>query len=1046
MITSIIRWSIGNRFLVLLLSVLLTAWGIWSVKQTPVDALPDLSDVQVIIKTSYPGQAPQVVEDQVTYPLTTAMLAVPGATTVRGYSFFGDSFVYVLFDDNTDLYWARARVLEYLSQVAPNLPSSARPQLGPDATGVGWVYQYALIDRTGKHDLSELTSLQNWFLKYELQTVEGVSEVATVGGMVRQYQVRVDPNKLRAYGVPLSLIHTAIEQGNQETGASVIEMAEAEYMVRSNGYLKNVSDLKNIPLGTNVRGAPLLLGDVADVVTGPQVRRGIAELNGEGEVVGGIIVMRYGENAQHTIDGVKTRLDELKSSLPDGVEIITVYDRSDLIQRAIDNLSGKLLEEFIVVVLVCLAFLFHLRSSLVVIITLPIAILVAFIIMNIQGVNANIMSLGGIAIAIGAMVDGAIVMIENVHKHMEQTPLTNENRWKVIGEASAEVGPAIFFSLLIITMSFLPVFALEAQEGRMFAPLAYTKTYAMAAAAALAITLVPVVMGYFIRGKVLAEQANPINRWLSQGYIPLLKCVLAWPKVTLTLAFIMTVVGFLPLKYLGSEFIPPLDEGDLMYMPTTATNISVGKTREILQQTDKLIRTVPEVKNVFGKAGRADSATDPADLVMMETTIQLKPQSEWRPGMTPEKLREELDSLIQFPGLTNAWVPPIKTRTDMLATGIKTPVGIKIAGPDLKVIQKIGQQLEKIVGSVEGASSVYAERVAGGRYVKVDIDRLKAARYGLNIADVQAVLATAVGGMDVGQTIEGRERYPINIRYPQSYRDSVASLELLPLITPKGERIALADVARIYISDEAPMLRSENARLNGWVYVDISNRDIGSFVADAKKMVGEQLVLPAGYSITWSGQYEYMERAKARLTYVVPLTVAIIVLLLYLAFRRVQEVLLILTTLPLAVVGGIWYVWLAGFNMSVAVGVGFIALAGVAVETGVLMLIYLNHAWDDLVKNDKLDNAGLHGAVIHGAAMRLRPKMMTVVTIIAGLLPIMWSHGTGSEVMQRIAAPMIGGMVSALVLTLLVLPAAFYLWRRRTLKSITNTTGVDMPE
>ncbi len=1046
MITSIIRWSIGNRFLVLLLSVLLTAWGIWSVKQTPVDALPDLSDVQVIIKTSYPGQAPQVVEDQVTYPLTTAMLAVPGATTVRGYSFFGDSFVYVLFDDNTDLYWARARVLEYLSQVAPNLPSSARPQLGPDATGVGWVYQYALIDRTGKHDLSELTSLQNWFLKYELQTVEGVSEVATVGGMVRQYQVRVDPNKLRAYGVPLSLIQTAIEQGNQETGASVIEMAEAEYMVRSNGYLKNVSDLKNIPLGTNVRGAPLLLGDVADVVTGPQVRRGIAELNGEGEVVGGIIVMRYGENAQHTIDGVKTRLDELKSSLPDGVEIITVYDRSDLIQRAIDNLSGKLLEEFIVVVLVCLAFLFHLRSSLVVIITLPIAILVAFIIMNIQGVNANIMSLGGIAIAIGAMVDGAIVMIENVHKHMEQTPLTNEKRWKVIGEASAEVGPAIFFSLLIITMSFLPVFALEAQEGRMFAPLAYTKTYAMAAAAALAITLVPVVMGYFIRGKVLAEQANPINRWLSQGYIPLLKCVLAWPKVTLTLAFIVTVVGFLPLKYLGSEFIPPLDEGDLMYMPTTATNISVGKTREILQQTDKLIRTVPEVKNVFGKAGRADSATDPADLVMMETTIQLKPQSEWRPGMTPEKLREELDSLIQFPGLTNAWVPPIKTRTDMLATGIKTPVGIKIAGPDLKVIQKIGQQLEKIVGSVEGASSVYAERVAGGRYVKVDIDRLKAARYGLNIADVQAVLATAVGGMDVGQTIEGRERYPINIRYPQSYRDSVASLELLPLITPKGERIALADVARIYISDEAPMLRSENARLNGWVYVDISNRDIGSFVADAKKMVGEQLVLPAGYSITWSGQYEYMERAKARLTYVVPLTVAIIVLLLYLAFRRVQEVLLILTTLPLAIVGGIWYVWLAGFNMSVAVGVGFIALAGVAVETGVLMLIYLNHAWDDLVKNDKLDNAGLHGAVIHGAAMRLRPKMMTVVTIIAGLLPIMWSHGTGSEVMQRIAAPMIGGMVSALVLTLLVLPAAFYLWRRRTLKSITNTTGVDMPE
>ncbi|MFM5314217.1 efflux RND transporter permease subunit [Aeromonas veronii] len=1038
MIPSIIRWSVGNRFLVLLLTLMLTAWGLWSVKQTPVDALPDLSDVQVIIKTAYPGQAPQVVEDQVTYPLTTAMLAVPGATTVRGYSFFGDSFVYVLFDDNTDLYWARARVLEYLSQVAPNLPASASPQLGPDATGVGWVYQYALVDKTGKHDLSQLTSLQNWFLKYELQTVEGVSEVATVGGMVRQYQVRVDPDKLRAYGIPLSLIETAIKQGNQETGASVIEMAEAEYMVRSNGYLKSVEDLKQIPLGTTVRGAPLLLGDVADVVTGPQMRRGIAELNGEGEVVGGIIVMRYGENAKHTIDGVKARLAELKSSLPEGVEIVTVYDRSDLIQRAIDNLSGKLLEEFAVVVLVCLAFLFHLRSSLVVVITLPIAILVAFIVMHLQGINANIMSLGGIAIAIGAMVDGAIVMIENVHKHMEREALTDKNRWRIITEASIEVGPAIFFSLLIITISFLPVFALEAQEGRMFHPLAYTKTYAMAAAAGLAITLVPVIMGYFIRGKVLAEQANPLNRWLSQGYVPLLKAVLARPKTTLAIAAVVTVAGFWPLKYLGSEFIPPLDEGDIMYMPTTAANISVGKAREILQQTDKLIRTVPEVQNVFGKAGRAESATDPADLVMMETSIQLKPRDQWRPGMTPEKLKEELDSLIRFPGLTNAWVPPIKTRIDMLATGIKTPVGIKIAGPDLKVIQQLGQQLEQIVGKVEGASSVYAERVAGGRYVKVDIDRLKAARYGLNIADVQAVLATAVGGMEVGQTIEGRERYPINLRYPQSYRDSVASLELLPLVTPSGARIALADVARVYISDEAPMLRSENARLNGWVYVDIRGRDIGSFVDEAKAEVGKQLVLPAGYALTWSGQYEYMERAKARLAYVVPLTVAIIVLLLYLAFRRVQEVLLILTTLPLAVVGGIWTLWLLDFNLSVAVGVGFIALAGVAVETGVLMLVYLNHAWDDLVASGKPDKAGLHRAVIHGAALRLRPKMMTVVTIIAGLLPIMWSHGTGSEVMQRIAAPMIGGMVSALVLTLLVLPAAYYLWRSRSLGKSAN--------
>ncbi|WP_324051048.1 efflux RND transporter permease subunit [Aeromonas caviae] len=1033
MIPSIIRWSVGNRFLVLLLTLMLTAWGLWSVKQTPVDALPDLSDVQVIIKTAYPGQAPQVVEDQVTYPLTTAMLAVPGATTVRGYSFFGDSFVYVLFDDNTDLYWARARVLEYLSQVAPNLPASARPQLGPDATGVGWVYQYALVDKTGKHDLSQLTSLQNWFLKYELQTVEGVSEVATVGGMVRQYQVRVDPDKLRAYGIPLSLIETAIKQGNQETGASVIEMAEAEYMVRSNGYLKSVEDLKQIPLGTNVRGASLLLGDVADVVTGPQSRRGLAELNGEGEVVGGIIVMRYGENAQHTIDGVKARLAQLKSSLPEGVEVVTVYDRSDLIQRAIDNLSGKLVEEFAVVVLVCLAFLFHLRSSLVVVISLPIAILTALIVMHLQGINANIMSLGGIAIAIGAMVDGAIVMIENVHKHMEREALTDKNRWRIITEASIEVGPAIFFSLLIITISFLPVFALEAQEGRMFHPLAYTKTYAMAAAAGLAITLVPVIMGYFIRGKVLAEQANPLNRWLSQGYVPLLKAVLARPKTTLAIAAVVTVAGFWPLKYLGSEFIPPLDEGDIMYMPTTAANISVGKAREILQQTDKLIRTVPEVQNVFGKAGRAESATDPADLVMMETSIQLKPRDQWRPGMTPEKLKEELDSLIRFPGLTNAWVPPIKTRIDMLATGIKTPVGIKIAGPDLKVIQQLGQQLEQIVGKVEGASSVYAERVAGGRYVKVDIDRLKAARYGLNIADVQAVLATAVGGMEVGQTIEGRERYPINLRYPQSYRDSVASLELLPVVTPSGARIALADMARVYISDEAPMLRSENARLNGWVYVDIRGRDIGSFVDEAKAEVDKQLVLPAGYALTWSGQYEYMERAKARLAYVVPLTVSIIVLLLYLAFRSVQEVLLILTTLPLAVVGGIWTLWLLDFNLSVAVGVGFIALAGVAVETGVLMLVYLNHAWDDLVACGKPDQAGLHRAVIHGAALRLRPKMMTVVTIIAGLLPIMWSHGTGSEVMQRIAAPMIGGMVTALVLTLLVLPAAYYLWRSRNL-------------
>ncbi|MGL5949281.1 MAG: efflux RND transporter permease subunit [Aeromonas sp.] len=1033
MIEAIIRHSIANRFLVLLLTGILTAWGLWSVKQTPVDALPDLSDVQVIIKTAYPGQAPQVVEDQVTYPLTTALLSVPGATTVRGYSFYGDSFVYVLFDDDTDLYWARARVLEYLSQVAPNLPPQARPQLGPDATGVGWVYQYALVDKTGQHDLSQLTSLQNWFLKYELQMVPGVSEVATVGGMVRQYQVKVDPNKLRAYGVPLSHIQTALNNANQETGAAAIELAEAEYMVRANGYLQNVQDMAAIPLGKSVRGASLTLGDVAEITTGPQMRRGIADLNGEGEVVGGIIVMRYGENAQRTIDGVKVRLAELKNSLPDGVEVVTVYDRSSLIERAIANLFSKLVEEFAVVVLVCLAFLFHLRSSLVVVITLPIAILAAFIVMHWQGINANIMSLGGIAIAIGAMVDGAIVMIENVHKHMERVALTDDNRWQVIAKASCEVGPAIFFSLLIITMSFLPVFALEAQEGRMFHPLAFTKTYAMAAAAILAVTLVPVIMGYLIRGHVKPEQANPLNRWLTQGYIPLLKGVLSYPKTTLSLALVVTVVGFWPLDKLGSEFIPPLDEGDIMYMPTTAANISIGKAREILQQTDKLIRTVPEVQNVFGKAGRADTATDPADLVMMETSIQLKPRGEWRPGVTPQTLKAELDSLIQFPGLTNSWLPPIKTRIDMLATGIKTPVGIKIGGPDLKVIERIGQDLEKIVGKVAGASSVYAERVAGGRYVKVDIDRAKAARYGLNISDVQSVLATAVGGMTMGQTIEGRERYPINVRYPQAYRDSVANLELLPIVTADNARIALGDVARVYISDDAPMLRSENARLGGWVFVDIRDRDIGSFVADAKTAVAKELVLPAGYALIWSGQYEYMERAKAKLTYVVPLTVAIIILLLYLAFRRMAEVLIILTTLPLAVVGGIWYLWLAEFNLSVAVGVGFIALAGVAVETGVLMLVYLNHAYDDVCAAGTPTREGLYQAVIDGAALRLRPKMMTVITVITGLLPIMWSDGTGSEVMQRIAAPMIGGMVSALVLTLLVLPAAYFQWRQRGL-------------
>ncbi|WP_027859535.1 efflux RND transporter permease subunit [Marinobacterium jannaschii] len=1035
MIEAIIRWSLVNRFLVLLATLILIGWGAFTVKNTPIDAIPDLSDVQVIIKTSYPGQAPQVVEDQVTYPLTTAMLSVPGAQTVRGFSFFGDSYVYVIFDEDTDLYWARSRVLEYLSQVAPNLPATAKPQLGPDATGVGWVYIYSLIDRTGQHDLAQLRSLQDWFLKYELQTVPGVSEVATVGGMVKQYQVRVDPDKLRALSIPLAQIRTAIQRGNQETGASVLELAEAEYMVRASGYIDGVEALRNIPLGVNQNGTPLLLSDVAEIGTGPQMRRGIAELNGEGETVGGVVVMRFGENAQRTIDGVKERLAALKQGLPEGVEIVTVYDRSGLIGAAVENLFEKLLEEFLVVVVVCAIFLFHFRSSLVVIISLPVGMLVAFIIMYYQGINANIMSLGGIAIAIGAMVDGAIVMIENVHKHIERTPLTDENRWQVIAEAAAEVGPALFFSLLIITMSFLPVFTLEAQEGRMFSPLAYTKTYAMAASAGLAITLVPVLMGYFIRGKVLPEHKNPLNRLLTALYLPVIRRVLLWPKMTILLALLVTGLGFWPLDKLGSEFIPPLDEGDLMYMPSTYPGVSVGKAREILQQTDKLIRSVPEVDTVFGKIGRADTATDPAPLTMIETFIQFKPRSEWRPGMTPEKIRRELDKVVQIPGLTNAWVMPIKTRIDMLATGIKTPVGIKVGGPDLAVIQQIGQQLEIILADLPGTASVYSERVAGGRYVNVDIRRARAARYGLNIADIQGVIATAVGGMNIAQSIEGLERYPISLRYPQGYRDSVEQLRMLPLVTKAGQQIALADVADIYIADGPPGIKSENARPNGWTLVDIEGRDLGSYVAEAQQRVAELLDLPPGYSLNWSGQYEYLIRAKERLSYVVPLTLAIIVLLLYLNFRRFAEVAIIMGTLPLAMVGGIWLMYLQGFNFSVAVGVGFIALAGVAVEIGVIMLVYLNQSYRETCRQYPagFGEAELRQAVINGAGLRVRPVMMTVAAVIAGLLPIMYGSGAGSEVMQRIAAPMVGGMASAVVLTLLLLPAVYYLWKKRAL-------------
>lgn len=1033
MIKALIYWSIQNRLFVLLATLVVIGWGAFAVKNTPIDAIPDLSDVQVIIKTNYPGQAPQVVEDQVTYPLTTAMLSVPGAKTVRGFSFFGDSYVYVIFDEDTDLYWARSRVLEYLSQVASTLPERAKPQLGPDATGVGWVYLYALVDRTGQHDLAQLRSLQDWFLKYELQTVPGVSEVAPIGGMVKQYQVKVDPNKLRAFNIPLSHISRAIQRANQESGASVIEMAEAEYMVRASGYLDGIEAIKTIPLGATLQGTPILLNDVADVEIGPQMRRGVAELNGEGETVGAVVVMRFGENAQATIAGVKAKLEVLKRSLPEGVEVVTVYDRSGLIERAVDNLFEKLIEEFIVVIVVCALFLFHFRSSLVVIISLPIGILVAFIVMFYQGINANIMSLGGIAIAIGAMVDGAIVMIENVHKHIERTPLTDENRWRVIGEASAEVGPALFFSLLIITMSFLPVFTLEAQEGRMFSPLAYTKTYAMAAAAGLAVTLIPVLMGYCIRGKVLPEHKNPINRLLLATYLPVIRTVLTWPKVTVLSAGLVMVVGFWPLDKIGSEFIPPLDEGDLMYMPTTYPGISIGKARELLQQTDKLIATVPEVERVFGKVGRAETATDPAPLTMIETFITLKPRAQWRPGMTPQKLTKELDALVKLPGLTNAWVMPIKTRIDMLATGIKTPVGLKVSGPDLKVIQGIGVQLERVLADVEGTTSVYSERVAGGRYIKVDIQREKAARYGLNIADVQAVVMSAVGGRNVGQTVEGLERYPINVRYSQDYRNSIESLKLLPLITDNGARIALADVAHIFIEDGPPGIKSENARPNGWTYVDIEGRDLGSYVSDAQKVVADKVNLPTGYAIHWSGQYEYLIRAKERLSYVVPLTLAIIVLLLYLSFRRVAEVAIIMGTLPLALIGGIWMLYLNEFNFSVAVGVGFIALAGVSVEIGVIMLVYLNQAYEETLKQARgdLTLGALRTAIVNGAGMRVRPVMMTVAAVVAGLLPIMYGEGAGSEIMQRIAAPMIGGMVSAVILTLVLLPAVYYLWRKR---------------
>ncbi|MBP6105081.1 MAG: efflux RND transporter permease subunit [Steroidobacteraceae bacterium] len=1038
MINRIIRASLENRALVLLLAFMLTAIGVHAVLRTPVDALPDLSDVQVIVRTPFPGQAPRVVEDQVTYPLTTALLSVPGAATVRGYSFYGDSFVSVLFADGTDPYWARSRVLEYLSQAAARLPEGVRPALGPDATGVGWIYQYALIDRTGAHDLAQLRSLQDWFLKFELQALDGVAEVATIGGMVKQYQVVVDPLRLRGYGIPLMMVEKAIREGNQEVGGSVVEMAEAEYMVRATGYVKSIGDLERIPVMTTKDGTAVLLRDVAEVRLGPEMRRGIGELDGEGEAVGGVVVMRNGDNARETIVRVKAKLDELRAGLPQGVEIVTTYDRSSLIQRAVDHLKGKLLDEFLVVALVCFVFLFHVRSGLIVVIVTPIAVASAFIVMRAQGINANVMSLGGIAIAIGTLVDAAIVMIENVHKKLEHAP-DESRRMETIYAGCREVGPSLFFSLMIVALSFLPVFTLEAQEGRLFAPLAYTKTYAMVAASLLSITLVPVLIWYLVRGRIRPEHANPVNRAAAAIYRPFLEIALRHPWAVTAAATVLILATLWPASRLGREFMPELDEGDLLYMPTTLPGLSTDAARSLLQQTDRLIKTVPEVERVFGKAGRAESATDPAPIEMFETTIMLKPRDQWRDGMTPEKLKAELDALVKFPGVSNAWGYPIKTRIDMLATGIRTPVGIKIMGPDLATIQQLGQQIETIVKAVPGTTSVYAERTATGRYVDIDIDRVAAGRYGLNIKDVQDIVGSAVGGMTVSYTVEGLERYPINLRYPQDFRDSLEKLRQLPIVAPTGANVTLQDVARVDIADGPGMIRSENARPSGWVFVDIQGRDLGGYVDEAKARIADELALPAGYSLSWSGQYEYLQRAVERLQLVVPLTLGIIVLLLYLNFRNVRDVGLILFTLPFALVGGVWLLYFLDYDLSIAAVVGFIALAGVAAETGVVMVMYLEHSWAErracaAVENRAPTRRELREAIVDGALLRLRPKLMTVITIIVGLLPIMWGSGTGAAVMRRIAAPMVGGMVSATVLTLVIIPSLYLLlngWKLR---------------
>lgn len=1043
MIAHLIRWSVNNRLLVLILTLMVTVWGTLSMIRTPLDAIPDLSDVQVIVRTTYPGQAPQIVENQVTYPLTTTMLSVPGAKDVRGFSFFGDSFVYVIFEDGVDMYWARSRVLEYLSQVQGSLPATAKSNLGPDASGVGWVYQYALKDTTGNLDIQQLRALQDWYLRYELKTVENVSEVASVGGFVKQYQVVPDPRALASYGISLKSLISAIERANQEVGGSVIEMGEAEYMVRATGYLESLEDFRSIPLKTlHEDGVVVQLGDVARIQVGPEARRGIGELNGQGEATGGIVIMRSGKNALQTIEAVKARLETLKAGLPEGVEIVEVYDRSTLINNAIFNLTNKLIQEFIVVALVCLVFLFHFRSAFVAIVSLPLGVLISFIVMTQQGVNANIMSLGGIAIAIGAMVDAALVMIENAHKKLEQwahlnpdKELRGTERWEVITEAAVEVGPALFSSLLIITLSFIPVFTLEAQEGRLFSPLAYTKTYAMAASAGLAVTLIPVLMGYLVRGRIPKEQSNPVNRFLINIYQPVLDWVLKAPKTTVFISVVILLASFWPYSKLGSEFMPPLDEGDLLYMPSALPGLSVGKAAELLQQTDRLIASLPEVKSVYGKAGRAVTATDPAPLEMFETIIQFKPKEQWRPGMTVEKLADELDKIVQVPGLTNIWVPPIRNRIDMLATGIKSPVGAKVTGPDIKVVNRISGDIETVVKDIEGVSSAFAERLTGGRYVDVDIDRNEAARHGMNVSDVQQIIASAVGGINVGETVEGLQRFPINVRYPREIRDSLTDLRNLPVITNAGHRILLSDLANIQITQGPPMLRSENSRLAGYVYIDIRGRDLGAAVKDMQQAVLEKVSFPPGYSVSWSGQFEYLERASAKLQIVVPFTLLIIFVLLYMTFKNFAEAMLIMFTLPLSLIGGFWLMWLLGFNLSVASVVGFIALAGVAAEFGVIMLIYLDQAWKHRLKNRQtVSYADLLEAIREGAVLRVRPKAMTVLTILVGLIPVMVGTGTGSEVMQRIAAPMVGGMITAPLLSLFVIPAVYLLMKKLDLK------------